>query len=135
VAAELAAREQAEESARLKMLRDELQSRLTAQVHDIVVNGSNAPRAPHILNVSVPGAEQDALLVSLDLEGIAVSSGSACQSGAVEPSHVLVAMGRSSPAEASIRFSLGKASTQADIVAAGEVFPRVVERVRAFAKL
>jgi cysteine desulfurase len=135
VAAELAAREQESEAVRLETLRDELQTRLCATVRDVFVNGGNAPRAPHILNVSVPGAEQDALLISLDLEGIAVSSGSACQSGAVEPSHVLVAMGRSSPSEASVRFSLGRASTHADIMAASEVFPRVVERVRAFANL
>ena len=86
---------------------------------------------PQILNVSLPGVDRDALLVMLDLEGIAVSTGAACQSGAVEPSHVLTAMGRAFPDHAAIRFSLGRTTTPAEIERAIEVLPRVVERVRA----
>ena len=96
------------------------------------MNARGATRAPHILNVSLRGVEQDALLVSLDMEGLAVSTASACQSGAAEPSHVLVAMGRGSTDEAALRMSLGKTSTEAEIAYAGAVLPAIVERVRAY---
>lgn len=130
LAAELADREREAEAARLAALRDRLQALLLDRVPDLVVNADGADRLPHILNVSLPDADQEAMLVSLDLEGVAVSSGSACQSGTVEPSHVLVAMGRGSPDDASIRFSLGRATTEAEIDAAAERFARVAPRVR-----
>src|SRR5687768_12572586 len=103
VAAEHAAHEQAGEAARLRALRDRLESALVQRVPELTVHGAGAPRLPHVLNVSIAGVDQEAILVSLDLEGIAVSSGSACQSGAVEPSHVLVAMNRARETEASVR--------------------------------
>jgi cysteine desulfurase len=133
VAAEMTAREQQSEAARLGTLRDALQQMLQAKIPDLVVNGASASRAPHILNVSLRGIEQDALLVSLDLEGIAVSTASACQSGAAEPSHVLVAMGRGANDEAALRLSLGRTTTEADIAYVGEKLPAIIERIRAYA--
>jgi cysteine desulfurase len=133
-AASLAAEEQAEESARLRRLRDDLAQRLKALVTDLVVNGEASARAPHILNVSVAGADSEALLMHLDLAGVAASSGSACSTGAVEPSHVLVAMGV--PRElalGAIRFSFGRESTPADVERVAEVMPGVVAKVRRLA--
>jgi cysteine desulfurase len=115
------------ESARLAALRDSLEHSLREAVPGLVVNGGGA-RLPHISNVSIPGVDQDALLVSLDLEGIAVSVASACQSGATAPSHVLSAMGRVLPQGASIRVSLGRTTTAADIERAAQVIPHVVAR-------
>jgi cysteine desulfurase len=133
VAIELAASEQAAEATRLRGLRDMLQHKLQETIPDLVVNAAGAPRAPHILNVSLRGVEQDALLVSLDLEGIAVSTASACQSGASEPSHVLVAMGRGADDEAALRMSLGRTTTEAEIEYVGRKLPAIVERIRSYA--
>ncbi len=133
-AALLAAREQAEEAERLGRLRDELAARLKAVVSDLQVNGESSERAPHVLNLSVPGTDSEALLMHLDLAGVAASSGSACSTGAVEPSHVLVAMGV--PRElalAAIRFSLGRQSTAGDVERVVEVMPGVVAKVRKLA--
>ncbi|MFL5493355.1 MAG: cysteine desulfurase family protein [Gemmatimonadales bacterium] len=133
-AAALAAVEQAEESARLRRLRDDLAERLKAMVTDLVVNGEASARAPHILNVSVAGTDSEALLMHLDLAGVAASSGSACSTGAVEPSHVLLAMGV--PRElalGAIRFSFGRESTEADVERVAEVMPGVVAKVRRLA--
>ena len=130
-AARLAAAEQQALAARLRELRDELERRLLAIVPDAVINGWQGERAPHISNVSIPGTDSEALLMHLDLAGIACSSGSACSTGAVEPSHVLTAMGV--PRElgvAALRFSFGKDSTIEDIEAVAAVLPRVVEKVR-----
>jgi len=133
-AAQLAAAEQTAEAERLGSLRDDLAIRLRAGVPDIVVNGQGADRAPHVLSVAVPGTDSEALLMHLDLAGVAASSGSACSTGAVEPSHVLVAMGI--PRElalATIRFSLGHESGPADVARAAEVMPSVVAKVRKLA--
>src|SRR6266567_1125877 len=92
-AVELAAAEQAESAARLGALRDELERRVLAIVPDAVINAWQGERAPHVSNVSIPGTDSEALLMHLDLAGIACSSGSACSTGAIEPSHVLTAMG------------------------------------------
>ena len=116
LAVELAVKEQATEAERLRALRNRLAEKFE------IVNGGGAP---HILNVTVPGAEQDALMVMLDLEGVAVSTASACQSGAAEPSHVLAAMGRVIDNGAVIRMSLGRTTTDADITRAIEVFEKV----------
>jgi cysteine desulfurase len=133
-AAQLAAAEQAAEAARLGALRDELAAGLRAAVPDVVVNGAAAERAPHVLSVAVPGAESEALLMHLDLAGVAASGGSACSTGAVEPSHVLMAMGLARDlALATIRFSLGHDSRPGDIARAVEVMPGVVARVRKLA--
>jgi cysteine desulfurase len=133
-AALLAAREQPEESARLRALRDLLAARLRATVRDLMVNCDTADAAPHILNVCVAGADSEALLMHLDLAGVAASSGSACSTGAVEPSHVLVAMGV--PRElalGAIRFSFGRDSTAEDVERVAEVMPTVVAKVRRLA--
>ncbi len=133
-AALLAAREQPEEAPRLRALRSLLAERLRATVRDLVVNGDRADNAPHVLSVSVAGADSEALLMHLDLAGVAASSGSACSTGAVEPSHVLVAMGL--PRElalGAIRFSFGRESTAADVDRVAEVMPGVVAKVRQLA--
>ena len=130
-AARLAAVEQQALAARLLELRDELERRLLAIVPDAVIHGWQGERAPHISNVSIPGTDSEALLMHLDLAGVACSSGSACSTGAVEPSHVLTAMGV--PRElgvSALRFSFGKDSTLEDVEAVTAVLPRVVEKVR-----
>jgi cysteine desulfurase len=133
-AAVLAARECAEEAARLGRLRDELARRLAEVVPDIRVNGAGGERAPHVLNVSIAGADSEALLMHLDLAGVAASSGSACSTGSVEPSHVLVAMGVPRDlALGAIRLSLGRESTAGDVDRVVEVMPAVVAKVRKLA--
>lgn len=134
LAAELAEREREETMRRLATLRDRLQQGLRERVPGLVVNAAAAPRVATTLNVSVPGALAEMLLPALDAAGLAVSSGSACRSGAVTPSHTLTAMGL--PAELaapSVRFSLGRDTTAAEIERALGVFPEVMERLRAFA--
>lgn len=130
-AAELAAQELAATAERLRRLREDLERRLLAAVPDAVINGAGAERAPQTVSVSIPGTDSEALLMHLDLAGIACSAGSACSTGAVEPSHVLTAMGV--PRElalAALRFSFGKESTGEDVDAVLAVMPRVVEKVR-----
>lgn len=133
-ATQLAAAEQPSVAERLCGLRNELASRLKAVVPDLVINAERTPRAPHLLSVGVQGADSEALIMHLDLAGVAVSSGSACSTGAVEPSHVLMAMGLARDlALGTIRFSLGRESTPADIDRVVEVFPAVVAKVRKLA--
>ena len=130
-AAELAAAEQAATAARVSALRDDLERRFLAAVPDAVVNGGRAPRAPQTVSFSVPGADGEALLMHLDLAGIACSGGSACSTGSVEPSHVLTAMGVSRDlGTAALRFSFGRESTPADVDAVIDAIPRVVAKVR-----
>src|SRR5882762_3585944 len=132
VAARLAGEEQQGLAGRVGELRDELERRLVAIVPDAVINGWQGKRAPHISNVSIPGTDSEALLIHLDLAGIACSSGSACSTGSVEPSHVLTAMGV--PRElgvAALRFSFGKENTREDVEATVAVLPKIVEKVRA----
>ena len=130
-AALLARRELDQHVARIGMLRDDLAARLLQAVPDVVIHLAGAPHAPHILAVSVPDAEAEALLMHLDLAGIACSAGSACSTGAVNPSHVLVAMGvERGLSLGTIRFSLGHETTAADIERVASAFPGIVERVR-----
>src|SRR5690606_15554877 len=99
-------------------------------------NAGGADRAPHILNISVPGVANETLLLTLDLEGIAASSGSACSSGSVKPSHVLLALGHPPEIAApSVRFSLGRGSAVAEIDRGANAFPGMVERLRSLAAL
>ncbi|HEX2251505.1 MAG TPA: cysteine desulfurase family protein [Gemmatimonadales bacterium] len=133
-ATQLAAAEQAYQADRLATLRDDLAARLQAMVPDLFIIAESSRRAPHLLSVAVQGADSEALLMHLDLAGIAASSGSACSTGAVEPSHVLVAMGV--PRElalGTIRFSFGRESTAEDVERTAEVFPAVVAKVRKLA--
>ncbi|MFL5539917.1 MAG: cysteine desulfurase family protein [Longimicrobiaceae bacterium] len=130
-AAEAAEAERETAMARIGALRDRLEAGLREAVPGLVINAAGAPRLPTISNLSVPGADPELLLTALDLEGIAASSGSACSSGAVEPSHVLTAMGIPRElAGPSIRFSLGWTTTDAEIDRVLEVFPRIAARVR-----
>src|SRR3954470_7592338 len=131
LAVHLAAAEQPKVAERLRMLRDDLAQRLKDLVPDLTVNAEASERAPHLLSVSIAGADSEALLMHLDLAGIAASSGSACSTGAVEPSHVLVAMGLPRDrALGAIRFSLGRESSESDIERATAVVPAVVTKVR-----
>ncbi len=116
---------------RLHALRDRLAAALQRAVPDLVVHAADATRAPHVLSVAVPGADASALLMHFDMAGIACSGGSACSTGAVEPSHVLEAMGVDrSLALATIRMSLGHETTDADVDRVIAAFPGVVARVR-----
>ena len=136
LAAELWLAEQEEATRRLAELRDRLEAGLRAGIPDLDVNGAGAPRAPHILSVSLPGVNAETLLVTLDLEGLAVSSGSACSSGAVTPSHVLTEMGiPDEVAGPSIRLSLGRETTAAEIDRVIATLPPLVDRMRALATL
>jgi cysteine desulfurase len=130
-AALLASRELDSHVKRMLDLRDTLEQRLREAVPDLYINGHDAPRAPHVLSVSIPGAEAEALLMHLDLAGVCVSGGSACSTGAIEPSHVLTAMGVDPTLSlTTLRFSLGHETTAADIARVAEVFPGVVARVK-----
>lgn len=133
LAAELAEREREREATRLAGLRDHLQEGLVARISGAQVNGGEAQRVPHILNLSIPDVDRELLLMSLDLEGIAASSGSACRSGGVEPSHVLVAMGRDSVNATPLRLSLGRTTTAEEIETAVARIATVVERARSLA--
>ncbi|MHB1312682.1 MAG: cysteine desulfurase family protein [Gemmatimonadaceae bacterium] len=133
-AMELTLAERDAEVARLRALRDRLEDALLATVPDAVVHGRGAPRAPHILNLSVPGTDSESMLMALDLQGIAASSGSACQSGSVTPSHVLDAMGvPAALGSAAIRLSLGKLTTAAHIDRVLEIFPSLIAKSRGLA--
>jgi cysteine desulfurase len=131
-AAELARLQLAHESTRIARLRDRLEEGLLARVPHMRVNGSREHRTPNTSNVTIPFIDGEAMLIALDLQGIACSTGAACSSGAVEPSHVLTAIGLpKEDARASLRFSLGRASTEEEVAYALEVIPGVVERLRA----
>ena len=130
LAAELAAAEQEEEAARLGALRSRLQQGLRQILPELIVNGPADGVLPNILNVTVPGADQEGLLIGLDLEGIAASGASACQSGTIQPSHVLAAMGRTRVGDASVRLSLGRTTTPEEIEFAVAAFGRVVDQLR-----
>ncbi|MDP9176242.1 MAG: cysteine desulfurase [Gemmatimonadota bacterium] len=132
-AAELAVEERETECRRLEALRDRLETAILERMPDTVVHGRNAPRAPHVLNISVPGTDSESLLMALDLKGIAASGGSACSSGSISPSHVLVAMGVSPElASAAIRMSVGALTTDECVTRVTEVFPALVQKARQF---
>jgi cysteine desulfurase len=132
VAAEELERELADEVSRVAMLADTLLRRLRDSIPGIRLNGPLAGRIPNTLNLTFPGVLGESMLIALDLEGVEVSMGSACAAGAVEPSHVLLAMGRSADeARSSLRISLGWSTTAEEIARAGEIIPRVWRRVAA----
>ena len=134
LAAELAIEEREAECARLEALRDRLESAILARVPDAIIHARGAPRAPHVTNVSAPGTESESMLIALDLRGIACSAGSACQSGSIDPSHVLEAIGVSREvANAAIRFSLGALTTEAAIDRAADVYGTLVAKARRLA--
>ena len=116
---------------KIASMRDRLQRGILAQVEEAGVNGDGAARVPNTTNIRFDHVEGESLVIALDLKGLAVSAGAACSSGAIEPSHVLIAMGlRPEQARASIRFSLGKQTTEEDINFALSVVPETVRRLR-----
>jgi len=116
---------------KMAAMRDRLQQGILAQVDEAGVNGDDAMRVPNTANIHFDHIDGEALVIALDLKGLAVSTGAACSSGAIEPSHVLVAMGlRADQARASIRFSLGKQTVAEDIDYALALVPETVARLR-----
>jgi len=135
VAARLAAQKMTAEAARLSALRDRLEQTILARVPHTQINGGSVARVPNTTNISFERVEAESLLIALDLEGVAVSTGSACSSGTLEPSHVLRAM--NFPAhrtQNSLRFSLGVFSTDAEVDRVVDVLPRLVEKLRGLTK-
>ena len=116
---------------KMAAMRDRLQQGILAQVEESVVNGDGAVRVPNTANIQFAHIDGEAMVIALDLKGVAVSTGAACSSGAIEPSHVLLAMGlRSDQARASVRFSLGKQTVAEDIDVALALVPETVARLR-----
>jgi cysteine desulfurase len=131
VAARLAAAKMAAEHVRVAALRDRLEQGILAGVPGTVVNGDARARVPNTTNISFDRVEAESLLIALDLEGVAVSTGSACSSGTLEPSHVLRAMGLPTHrTQNSLRFSLGLFSTEAEVDRVLAVLPRLVDKLR-----
>jgi cysteine desulfurase len=130
-AAQLARGKMAAEGERLAALRDRLEEGVLARVAGTAINGLRSPRVPNTTNISFDRVEAESLLIALDLAGVAVSTGSACSSGTLEPSHVLKAMGfPAHRTQNSIRFSLGATNSEADVDKVLEVLPGVVEKLR-----
>jgi len=135
-AAELAAGNLAADAARIAALRDRLEAELVARVPHARVNGAGAVRTPNTTNIVFPFVEGEALVIALDLKGVACSTGAACSAGAVEPSHVLTAIGLpADEARASLRFSLGHETSAADVEAAIGIIPSAVEHLRELSPL
>lgn len=135
-AAELVKKELPEVASRVKRLRDKLENGLKERISDVQVNGHPEKRVPTTLNMSFFYIEGESILLHLDMEGIAASSGSACTSGSLEPSHVLLAMNiPPENAHGSVRFSLGKDTTEDEIDYVLEVLPPIVERLRSYSPL
>jgi cysteine desulfurase len=130
-AARLAVSKLAGEAVRLSALRNGLEEAILARVPGTAINGLREPRVPNTTNISFEAVEAESLLIALDLEGVAVSTGSACSSGTLEPSHVLRAMGLPSPrTQNSIRLSLGAGNTQAEVDFVVSKLPALVEKLR-----
>jgi cysteine desulfurase len=135
VAARMAIEGLASSAVRVAALRDRLEAGILRDVPHAAVNGAREPRVPNTTNISFARVEAESLLIALDLEGIAVSTGSACSSGTLEPSHVLKAMGLgASRAQSSLRFSLGSATNDADIDRVVAVLPGLVQKLRALTR-
>jgi cysteine desulfurase len=134
IAADLARLKMEGEAARLSSLRDRLERGILGTVRGTAVNGTGE-RVPNTSNISFDRVEAESLLIALDLEGVAVSTGSACSSGTLEPSHVLKAMGFPvHRTQNSIRFSLGAANTEAEIDHVISVMPRIVDKLRSLTR-
>ncbi len=130
-AAELASKLVETDSKRLGDLRDDFESRIFERFGDAILNGDRTRRLPNISNIAFPGIEGEALLINLDMQGIAVSTGSACSSGSLEPSPVIRALGADDArARSAIRFSFGKQNTADEVDRILEVLPDAVERLR-----
>jgi len=130
-AMELAVANMPAEAKKLSSLRDRLEKGILERIPEVAVNGRGAPRLPGTLNVSFPGVDGEALLMSMDMAGVALSTGSACSIGEVEPSHVLLAMGvNPRTAASSLRFSMGWGTNDEGVNHILEVLPPIVERLR-----
>lgn len=135
-AARLAREELTERTAHLRNLRDRFEAGIQDRIEDIVFNGHRTQRLPHLSNISFRFIEGEGLLINLDMQGVAVSTGSACSSGSLEPSPVIRAIGRNDElARGSIRFSFGKDNTEEDVDYVLEVLPRAVENLRRLSPL
>jgi len=135
-AVEFAGQEIGKEAERLAYLRDKLIKGLGEKIDNIHLNGHPTRRLPNNVNVSVDFVEGESLLLNLDLEGICASTGSACSSASLEPSHVLLALGLPpEQAHGSLRFTLGRENTEADIERVLEVLPGIVAKLRAMSPL
>jgi cysteine desulfurase len=135
-ALEIANRDMEKEDKRLKNLSERFFEKITEQIPDVYLNGHPELRIPNTLNLSFKGVEGESIILSLDLKGIAVASGSACTSGTLEPSHVLSAMGVPPDlAQSSLRFSFGRSNTIDDIDYVVEVLPEIVSRLRAMSPI
>lgn len=135
-ACEIAAESLETNAARMSELRDHLQSELTSRVEETVINGHPTDRLPNTLNMCFRYVEGESMIMMLDMKGIAVASGSACTSGSLDPSHVLLAIGLSHEvAHGSLRFSLGTDTTREDIDYVAGVLPEIVERLRKMSAL
>jgi cysteine desulfurase len=135
-ATELTLAEHEREGARLTALRQKLEAAILAKLPDAIVHGRGAKRAPHVLNISVPGTDSESMLMALDLQGIACSGGSACQSGSVGASHVLDSLGlRADIANAAIRMSLGALTTDESVDRVAEIFPALALKARGLASV
>ena len=131
-ASELAREELDQNGPRIGRLRDRLETGLLERVPGVVRHGQGAPRVPNTSHLSFVGAEGEHLILSLDMKGVAVSSGAACKAGSSHPSHVLLAMGVPREiAQAAVRFSLGRCSTEQEIDRVLEIVPAVVQKLRA----
>jgi cysteine desulfurase len=136
VAAELAAGGLTRTAAHLRTLRDAFEDRLRRAVPDASIHAADRARAPHVSSVAFPGTDSETMLMHLDLAGVCCSSGSACTTGAVTPSHVLTAMGvEHDVAVATLRFSFGRQNTMGDVDHVLDVLPRVVAKVRDLGKM
>lgn len=130
-AASLAQKEMPEEEKRITLLRDNLEKGIIKNIPEVKINGHPKNRLYNTLNVCIKFIEGEGMLINLDFEGVCASSGSACTSGSLEPSHVLLAMGIPHElAHGSLRFSLGKSNTQQDIDKVLKVLPPIVEKLR-----
>jgi cysteine desulfurase len=135
-AAKLAREEMDQRSQHDQQLRDRFEAGVTARVKDIVINGDPAHRLPHLSNISFRFIEGESLLISLDLQSVAVSTGSACSSGTLEPSPVIRALGRNDElARGAIRFSFGKDNDDSDVDYVLDTLTRVVEKLRRLSPL
>lgn len=135
-ACELAQNDLAKNTAHLRKLRDKFESAVAEKIDDIEFNGNREKRLPNISNISFRFTEGEGLLINLDMQGIAVSTGSACSSGSLEPSPVIRALGRDEQtARSAIRFSFGKFNTEEDVDYLLEVLPKAVSQLRKFSGL
>ena len=135
-AAKLAREEWQPRTAHDSALRDRFESQVTKLIPDVVMNGDRVQRLPHLSNISFRYIEGEGLLINLDLQGVAVSTGSACSSGTLEPSPVIRALGvEDEIARGSIRFSFGKDNTESDVDYVVQVLAQSVERLRGLSPL